>query len=195
MPTATPPAGTTRQNVLTVASAAFADRGLDGVTLDEIAQEAGVHRVTLHRNFPGGRDELVVAVIHRQVLDLSRAIAATIDAAPDCTTALVDAVTLAYDTARTNRALAALLADPHTRAALHGPAATALRDLGADLWARVRARAHAEGRTTTDGPDDEVVDYFFRLGVSLIAEPGIITGPDTVRAYVRRYLVPPLILT
>ncbi|MFN8051410.1 MAG: TetR/AcrR family transcriptional regulator [Acidimicrobiales bacterium] len=185
---------TTRQRVVAAASDAFARSGLDTVTLDDIAQDAGVHLVTLHRNFPGGRDEVVMAAVLHQALELKGAIADVIERATDCEAALVDSVTLTYRTFRDNRALAAILTDTSVRSAILGETGGDVHAVAAELWERIRARAVREGRVVTGASDEQVVDHVLRVGMSLIVEPGVVRNARDVRTYVRRFVVPALIV-
>lgn len=41
--------------------------GLSKTTVDDIAREAGLSRATLYRSFPGGRDEVFSATLHREI--------------------------------------------------------------------------------------------------------------------------------
>ncbi len=55
-----------RELIVESAAAKFAEFGIDRVSLDEIAQAAHVHRSTLDRHFPEGRDALVVATLDHE---------------------------------------------------------------------------------------------------------------------------------
>jgi AcrR family transcriptional regulator len=54
---------TTRDRILEATYACVARRGLAKTTIEDAAREAGVSRATVYRTFPGGRDELISAVI------------------------------------------------------------------------------------------------------------------------------------
>ena len=55
--------GATRQRILEATYACVARWGIAKTTVEEAAREAGVSRATVYRTFPGGRDELVDAVV------------------------------------------------------------------------------------------------------------------------------------
>lgn len=57
----------TRRRILEATYACVARDGLDAVTLEAAAREAGVARATVYRHFPGGRDELFAAVVSWEV--------------------------------------------------------------------------------------------------------------------------------
>jgi AcrR family transcriptional regulator len=54
---------TTRDRILEATYACVARRGLAKTTIEDAAREAGLSRATVYRTFPGGRDELISAVI------------------------------------------------------------------------------------------------------------------------------------
>jgi AcrR family transcriptional regulator len=59
-------AGTTRERLLAAAERAYAAQGFAGTTTRQVAAEAGVHEVTLFRQF-GTKERLVEAVIRRRM--------------------------------------------------------------------------------------------------------------------------------
>jgi AcrR family transcriptional regulator len=52
-----------REAILQATYGCLAASGLSATSLDDVAQAAGVSRATLYRYFPGGRDDLVSAVV------------------------------------------------------------------------------------------------------------------------------------
>lgn len=56
-----------RVRILSGAFTCWARDGLNAATLDEVAREAGVARATIYRHFPGGRKELLQAVVSWEV--------------------------------------------------------------------------------------------------------------------------------
>lgn len=61
-----PPQGSTRERILQAAGALFADRGLDDVTVDDVADLAGVSRATVFNHFDNKRG--LVEALSAQVL-------------------------------------------------------------------------------------------------------------------------------
>jgi AcrR family transcriptional regulator len=57
-----------RQRILEATYACVARWGLSKTTVDDAAREAGLSRATVYRYFPGGREELVDAVVSWQYL-------------------------------------------------------------------------------------------------------------------------------
>lgn len=58
-----------RQRILEATYACVARWGLSKTTVEDAARQAGVSRATVYRHFPGGRDELVTAVVHWQYVE------------------------------------------------------------------------------------------------------------------------------
>lgn len=186
-------AAQTRGAIVAAAAETFARHGIDRVALDEVAAEANVHRGTLHRHFPGGREELVLAALELRARETQDQAVAVAEAATDAVDALVEAATFLTLTARHDRTLAPLLRESSVRAALLGPAAAHLRAGLVDLWRRITERAEAEARPVADIAPDLVVDHLVRVGFSLVTEPAGVATPDQVRDYFRRFVVPALI--
>ena len=57
-----------RQRILEATYACVARWGLSKTTVEDAAREAGLSRATVYRYFPGGREELVDAVVSWQYL-------------------------------------------------------------------------------------------------------------------------------
>ena len=53
----------TRQRIVEAAYACVARWGLAKTTVEDVAREAGISRATVYRAFPGGRDELINAMV------------------------------------------------------------------------------------------------------------------------------------
>jgi len=62
------PDSDTRQRILEATYACVARFGLSKTTVEDAARQAGVARATVYRYFPGGRDELIDAVVAWQYL-------------------------------------------------------------------------------------------------------------------------------
>src|SRR5688500_18389243 len=73
----------TRERILESAYAQAAAHGLARATVEGVAHEAGLSRATIYRHFPGGKDELVEAVISWEVARFFDRLGEEIDDAPD----------------------------------------------------------------------------------------------------------------
>jgi AcrR family transcriptional regulator len=58
--------GGTRQRILEATYVCVARWGLSKTTIEDAARQAGLSRATVYRYFPGGRDELIAAVVSWQ---------------------------------------------------------------------------------------------------------------------------------
>lgn len=88
---ATPTRPRTRQRILDVALDLFGTRGVDAVSLDEIARDVGVRKQTILYWFPS-KDELVAAVLEQAAAELLVVIDAAIRSASDDPLERIDAV-------------------------------------------------------------------------------------------------------
>ncbi len=61
-----------RQRILEATYACVARWGVAKTTIEDAAREAGLSRATIYRYFPGGRDELIDAVVSWQFLEFFR---------------------------------------------------------------------------------------------------------------------------
>ena len=67
----------------------LARHGTAKTTVDDIARQAGVSRATVYRVFPGGRDEILAAVVDTEMARLFSALGVRMGEAHDLTEALV----------------------------------------------------------------------------------------------------------
>src|SRR5262245_19248521 len=81
----------TRQRILDAALDLFGTRGVDAVSLDEIARDVGVRKQTVLYWFPS-KDELIDAVLEATAAELIVVIDAAVRAAPDDPLDRIDAV-------------------------------------------------------------------------------------------------------
>jgi AcrR family transcriptional regulator len=89
--------------------------GTAKTTVDDVAREAGVSRATVYRVFPGGRDEILSAVVDTEVARLFAALGVCLGEAADLAEALVEGIVEASRRIRDHAALATLLAnEPET---------------------------------------------------------------------------------
>ena len=68
-----------RERLLDIAERLFSERGFAAVTLRSIAQELGLSHASLYYHFPGGKEELFIAVTRRSIEGHGRALAAIVE--------------------------------------------------------------------------------------------------------------------
>lgn len=86
----------TRRRIVAAAYACVARDGMAATTLEAAAQEAGVARATVYRYFPGGRDELISAVVTSEVTAFFARLQDDVGDAPDFPTLLERVLLVAH---------------------------------------------------------------------------------------------------
>lgn len=89
--------------------ACLARHGTVKTTVDDIAREAGVSRATVYRVFPGGRDQILSAVVDTEMARLFSALGVRLGTAATLTEALVGGIVEASSRIRNHAALAYLV--------------------------------------------------------------------------------------
>lgn len=105
-----PPASPHRVRIIDATLTCLARYGTAKTTVDDVAREAGVSRATVYRVFPGGREEIITAVVDTEVARLFAALGVCLGEAADLTEALVRGIVEASRRIRDHAALATLLA-------------------------------------------------------------------------------------
>jgi AcrR family transcriptional regulator len=88
----TPSESPHRVRIIDGTLACLARHGTVKTTVDDIARESGVSRATVYRAFPGGRDEILGAVVDTEMARLFSALGVRMGNAGDLTTALVGGI-------------------------------------------------------------------------------------------------------
>jgi AcrR family transcriptional regulator len=105
-----PHARDSRARVIAAALRCVARFGVSKTTVDDIAREAGLSRATLYRTFPGGRDEVLVAVVESEISSFFSELDAQLDAAASIEELLVVALVSSAEQLVRHEALRFLLA-------------------------------------------------------------------------------------
>jgi TetR/AcrR family transcriptional regulator, repressor for uid operon len=192
--TARPDADAKTLAILAGAREVVVDLGLRRLTVDEIVRRSGVSRMTVYRRF-AGRDEIVVAVIRRELEVAAEAVAAAVAGEDDPEERFCGAFTAAVHVVGGNELLTRLLQlEPETLLPFlttdgHPFVAGTL----AFLRPYVRAVRRAAGAPDPDTDLDAIAETLGRIGLSLRLTPAvqIDLGDDAaVRRYSRTILLP-----
>jgi AcrR family transcriptional regulator len=162
--------------------------GVRTVSVEAVAREAGVARATVYRVFPGGRDELVSAVVTRAVADFFAELRADVGDAPDVTTLLERGLVAGRHRLDEHAVLQRLLAAEADQIVpqLATVMPVVLGLLRAELAGRLAHEPLRPGVRV-----DEAADLLARLSLSLIGSPGgwDMDDPAAVRRLVRGQLL------
>ncbi len=184
----------TRGRVIDAAIECFARHGVEESTLAMVANAAGIHRVTLHRLFPGGRDELLVAVLDRSAERLIGRVRRAVVKAPTAADAAVDGATVAVVEARRDPAVVRAVRSLEAQRVVLSVAGTPLRAIVTEMWDLIVERADdANSAVVTAGRDDLLVNHWVRVLMGLVANPVGVETPAKVRRYLRTFVVPALV--
>lgn len=99
-----------RVRVVDAALRCLARNGIAKTTIDDVVREAGISRATLYRQFPGGKDAVIQAVVETEVSRLFSSLGAVMGEADDLETLLVRAIVEAARQLSSHEAIAYLLA-------------------------------------------------------------------------------------
>jgi AcrR family transcriptional regulator len=149
--------------------ACVARHGIGATSIEEAAHESGVSRATIYRYFPGGRDELIGAVITWETLRFFARLAETVEDVKDLGALLVEAVVFAHKAIAEHAVLQKVL---DTEPGLLLPTLTVesgrLIEL-ISLWLVARF----EGRGLPGGvAAHDAADYVARILLSFVSSPG-----------------------
>lgn len=162
----------------------IANKGLAGTSLEDAAKAAGVSRATLYRYFPGGRDELIGAVIAFETLRFFQRLAAAVADAPDLESLLVEGISFAHRAVEGHAVLQKILETEPERLLpqLSLESARLLGLIAAFFEARFDDHELACGVEKK-----EAAEYVARLTLSFISTPGgwDLSDHDQVRELVR----------
>jgi AcrR family transcriptional regulator len=162
--------------------------GIGTATVEGIAREAGVARATVYRVFPGGRDELLSAVVAQAVVDFFDGLRSDVGVVPDVTTLLERGLVAARRRLDRHAVLQRAL---EAEADQIVPQLATLMPILIDRLRAVLAERLAEEQLCPGVQVDEAADLLARLSLSLIGSPGTwdMDDPAEVRRLVRGRLL------
>lgn len=189
-----PDVDATRERILASAYAQADAHGLAQATVEGVAHHAGLSRATIYRHFPGGKEELVEAVISWEVARFFDRLGEEIDDAPDLVSWLTGGLLAARRQLEGHTLLQQLLEDEADQ--LVPRLVTVMPIVRAVLRDQLAGRL--AGERLRPGVDrGEAAELLARLIVSFIGTPGVwrLDDPADAERLVRTQLLPGVLET
>jgi AcrR family transcriptional regulator len=178
------PTAETRSRLLEATYDCIARNGLAGTSLEDAARAAGVSRATLYRYFPGGREELLGAVITWETMRFFARLAEAVADAPDLETLLVEGIIFAHRAIEGHEVLQKLLQnEPGLLTPQLTVDAPRILNLVQGFFVG-RFGSHELRRDLSPG---DAAEYVARMTLSFISSPGRwdLSDAEQVRRLVR----------
>ena len=168
------PVAVARERILDAAGRCFAERGVRGTSVADVARAAGCSRQTVYRYY-ADRDALRAAFVDREAQRVGGQVATEVAGVHDVRERLVAAVQAALRAVRSDPLLLAWFTG--------GDAGTA-----ADVAARSPVLLPLVLPVLGDGADEDAARWLVRAVLSLLTSPG--RDEDDERAALERFVVP-----
>jgi AcrR family transcriptional regulator len=178
----------TRQRILDATYACVARWGLSKTTVEDAARQAGLSRATVYRYFPGGRDELIAAVVSWQYREFFTRLYEEVHGATSLEEVLERGLLFARRAVRQHQVLQKVL---QTEPDVLLPQLTLQSGRTIDAIAGFLV-PYLRRHPVADGVDvHEAADFLARMILSYIASPGHwdMSDPAQVAALVRTELL------
>ncbi|HEY1652307.1 MAG TPA: helix-turn-helix domain-containing protein [Acidimicrobiales bacterium] len=179
----------TRVRLVDGALRCLARQGIAKTTVDDIAREAGFSRATAYRAFPGGKDDILAAVVETEVARLFSSLAVVMGEAHDLEDVIVAGMVEAARRLRWHQALGYLLArEP-------GAVLPALTFAGQDRVLLVAGDLATPffARWLEPEQASRAAEWAVRIVLAYCSDlmPATdLTDPDATRALVRAFVLP-----
>lgn len=162
-----------RNRLIDAAEVCFARYGVPKTTLEDIASTAGVSRATVYRYFDGGRDEIILGVLLREVHTFLDSLTRVVQRETDFSSAIVEGVIHTVSKVTQNTHLALLFAPEVAgeTSAIAG-ASSALFDVTTDFLSPFFEAARANGQLRDGVRADTAAEFVLRIILSLLTVPG-----------------------
>ncbi|KAB2345970.1 TetR/AcrR family transcriptional regulator [Actinomadura rudentiformis] len=188
-----PPATTdsTRERIIDAAEECFGRFGVAKTTVEDIAAAAGLSRATVYRSITGGRDELILAVVLRDLGRFLDALNERLRREKSVPDAIVEGTMDAVAFVRGQPTVAQFLvpeAAGHMQAVV-AAAAEHVLNLCCDYVRPHFDLAQRERRLRPDIEVEGTVEFLFRIITSLIVMDRD-RPPEHTRRFLRTYVVP-----
>jgi AcrR family transcriptional regulator len=184
----------TRNRILDAADACISRYGVLKTTIEDVAKKAGVARATLYKHIPGGRDELVLAVLIREAERNIDVVLTAMQRADTLEDSLTAGILAAVDRIRADDHLEYLFSPE-----ILGYASRL--DGAGDVMVASTTRVlrpyldsgRAQGLIPPDLDDRDVADWMVRIIASLLWFEGLPRNRDELSTFVRRFAIRPLL--
>ncbi len=191
-----PPASTdtTRDRVVEAAAACFARAGIAKTSVEDIAAAAGVSRATVYRAFTGGRDELILSVVLRDLAAFLDRLAARLAHETSVEAAIVEGVMDAVHWVRDAPRVSPFLAPDsagHAQAAVAGAAERVL-ELCCDYVRPSFEAAQREGLLRAGIDLEGTIEFLYRIISSMTVMPRA-RDDEATRRFLRTYVAAVLV--
>jgi AcrR family transcriptional regulator len=179
----------TRVRIVDATLRCLARQGVGKTTVDDIAREAGFSRATLYRTFPGGKDDVLEAVVNTEVARLFSALAVVMGEATDLEDVLVAGMVEAARRLSTHSAIAYLC--------LHEPGVIlpklTFHDMDRILLTAGDFAAPFFGRWLEPDQASRAAEWAVRIVLAYVSDPAPdtdLTNPVDTRSLVRTFVLP-----
>jgi AcrR family transcriptional regulator len=164
---------TQRDRLLGATYQCVARFGLGKTTIEDVAKESGISRATIYRQFPGGRDELLLETVGWEIGNYLSALADHVRDAPDLEELLERGLVYAHRSVTEHVVLRKIMDTEPERLLplLTTEAMKTIPFIAAFLQPYLRREAEA-GRLRAGVDLDFAGDYLARAILSLIGAPG-----------------------
>ncbi|WP_067813907.1 TetR/AcrR family transcriptional regulator [Actinomadura kijaniata] len=187
-------ADATRERIIDAAQECFGRFGVAKTTMEDVAAAAGLSRATVYRAVTGGREELILAVVLRDLRRFLDLLTERLRALPSVPDAIVEGCVDAVTFVRSDPTVARFLvpeAAGHMQAAVAGAAEHVL-DLCCEHVRPYFALAQGRGLLRADIEVEGTVEFLFRIITSLIVMDRD-RDADGLRTFLRTYVVPVIV--
>jgi AcrR family transcriptional regulator len=181
------------ERLIDSAEECFARYGVPKTTVEDIARNAGVSRATVYRYFAGGRDQLIIGVLLRELTRFHEGLRKRLTRIPDIGDQLVEIVAFTVEEIRGSDSLVALFASES--AGLTAGAAAASELLIKRTATLIRPFLESGDPRVRGGLDEmEVAEWFLRATLSFVSLEGTParSGAEQ-RDYLARFVLPAIL--
>jgi AcrR family transcriptional regulator len=189
LPDVSRPVAPQRVRIADAANRCVARRGVQKTTVDDVAREAGCSRATVYRTFPGGKEEVISAVVDTEVARLFSALAVSMGEADDIEDALVVGMVYTATAIGEHQALQYVVSNEPGVLLPH----LCFAPLGAVLERVCEFAVPFLARWMDPNKARRVADLATRIVLSYVATPALgidLTNEQTTRRLVATFLMP-----